>query len=225
MDCIDPVVDGSFVPQLPGQLLLRGAFDKSLRVITGHNIDEGLEFMDPWAQTNARFEEDLRIYEPTITDDSVNYISNVLYPQKYDGSVGASVVGFPNGYKTPTGRMDLLITEAFFTCNTNWMMRAFNNQYWSYIFTVPPSLHGIDIVYTYYNGPTASVVNDTLAEIMQKYITNFVEGGNPNGPDVPYFPRYGSEHTCLNLNQTFIGTIPDNAANERCDWWQKGLYS
>lgn len=193
--------------------------------MVGHNIDEGYEFMDPWAQTNDVFEADMRIYEPSINNDTLQYLSNVLYPQIYDGSVGASVVGFPNGYTTPTGRMDLLITEGFFTCNTYWLMTAFNRQFWSYIFTVPPSLHGQDIVYTYYDGPNyPSVENNTLAEIMQRYFTNFVMTGNPNGPDVPYFPSYGNDNTCLNLNLTFIGTVPDNAANERCDWWQKGLY-
>lgn len=213
------------MPDLPGNLLLRGGFDKSLRVIVGHNIDEGYGFMDPWAQNNKVFEQDLRIYEPTITDDAVKHISQVLYPEKYDGSVGKSRVGFPNGYTTPTGRMALLITEAFFTCNTAWLMSAFDFKYWSYIFSVPPALHGQDIAYTYYDGPSAAVENSTLAQIMQRYFTNFAETGSPNGPGVPFFPAYGKEQTALNLNRTFIGTLPDNAANERCDWWQKGLYA
>lgn len=219
-------MDGDFAPDLPGNLLLRGDFDKSLRVMVGHNIDEGLEFQDPFAQTNEVFEKDLRIYQPTITDDAINYISKTLYPEKYDGSVGKSIVGFPNGYTTPTGRAALMVTEWYFTCNTNWLMKAFGNRYWSYIFTVPPSLHGQDILYTYYNGPNyPSVQNNTLAQIMQRYFTTFAETGNPNGLGLPHFPTYGNDHTCLNLNLTFIGTLPDNAANYRCDWLQKGLYA
>lgn len=35
-----PTVDGDFVPALPGELLLHGQFDKSLRVMPGHNADE-----------------------------------------------------------------------------------------------------------------------------------------------------------------------------------------
>ena len=35
-----PSVDGDFVPQLPGLLLLHGQYDKSLRVMVGHNADE-----------------------------------------------------------------------------------------------------------------------------------------------------------------------------------------
>lgn len=212
----NPVVDGDFAPQLPGQLLLHGGYDTNLKVMVGHNLDEGYEFMDPWAQTNDIFEADLRIYEPSITDDVLSYISDVLYPEDYDGS---------QPYTTPTGRMDLLITEAFFTCNTAWLMDAYDDQFYSYIFSVPPSLHGIDIYYTYYDGPNyPNVLNNTLAQILQRYLVNFVMTGDPNGADVPYFPSYGESHTCQNLNLTFIGQIPDNTNNARCDWWQKGLY-
>ena len=35
-----PTVDGDFVPQLPGLLLLHGQYDKSLRLMIGHNADE-----------------------------------------------------------------------------------------------------------------------------------------------------------------------------------------
>ena len=35
-----PTVDGDFVPAMPGELLLHGQFDKSLRVMVGHNADE-----------------------------------------------------------------------------------------------------------------------------------------------------------------------------------------
>lgn len=36
-----PVVDGNFAPQLPGQLLAQGRFDKDVRVMVGHNSNEG----------------------------------------------------------------------------------------------------------------------------------------------------------------------------------------
>ena len=60
---------------------------------------------------------------------------------------------------------------------------------------------------------------------MQRYFTNFVETGNPNGKGVPYFPQYGSGSVCQDLNLTFVGQMKDDAANARCTWWQKGLYS
>ena len=213
---IDPAVDGEFVPALPGKLLLQGGFDKSLKIMAGHNIDEGIAFMDPFAQDEARFEADLRIYFPTITDATIQYISKTLYPPVFDGSLG---------YTTQTVRSDLLITEAFFTCSTNYLARAYGDQTFNYIFSVPPSLHGDDIPYTYFNGPNAAVKNDTLAVIMQEYFTNFAITGNPNGPGLPYFHTYGGDSVAQNLGLTTIGPIQDNAANPRCLWWQKGLFA
>lgn len=118
-----------------------------------------------------------------------------------------------------------MITEAFFTCSTNYLARAYSNKTYNYYFTVPPALHGDDIAYTYFNGPAADVKNDTLAVTMQEYFTNFAITGNPNGRGVPEFPQYGENSTVLNLNITSIGPMKDNAANKRCLWWQKGLYS
>ena len=212
----NPVVDGAFAPALPGQLLLHGGYDKTLKIMAGHNLDEGLESMDPFAQNETVFEADLRVYFPTITDETVEYISHTLYPPVFDGSAG---------YTTPTGRSDLFVSEDFFTCNTNYLARASNNSSFNYIFSVPPSLHGDDILYTYYNGPNHGVKNNTLAVIMQRYFTNFVMTGNPNAQGLPTFPTYGTNATVLNLNLTKIAPMADNVANDRCLWWQKGLYA
>lgn len=35
-----PVVDGDFQPALPGQLLAHGQFDKSVKIMVGHNANE-----------------------------------------------------------------------------------------------------------------------------------------------------------------------------------------
>ena len=67
------------------------------------------------------------------------------------------------------------------------------------------------------------VIDTATAVTLQKYITNFAEKGDPNGPGVPRFPSYGDEATVLNLNIT-TSTQRDPAANYRCDWWQKVLY-
>jgi carboxylesterase type B len=208
-------VDGNFAPALPGRLLLQGQFDKSLRIMTGHNILEGLAFMDPFAQDNDKWEADLRIYFPTINDATVKYISQTLYPPIFDGS---------HGYTSQTYRSEVFVTEAFFTCNNNWLARASANKTFGYLFSVPPSLHGQDITYTYYNGPAATVANDTLAVIMQKYLTNFAINHDPNGPGLPAFPQYGPGSTLLNLNLSSISTIQDPTSAQRCAWWQKGLY-
>jgi len=45
-----PVVDGSFVPLQPGQLLAQGRFDKDVRVMVGHNANEGALFTPPYSK-------------------------------------------------------------------------------------------------------------------------------------------------------------------------------
>jgi len=41
-----PAVDGYFVPALPGKLLLDGNFAKNVKVMVGHNLNEGeLDFL------------------------------------------------------------------------------------------------------------------------------------------------------------------------------------
>ncbi|KFX96250.1 hypothetical protein V490_03445 [Pseudogymnoascus sp. VKM F-3557] len=167
----NPALDGDFVPALPGTLLREGKFDKSVNVMAGHNIQEGIQFMDPFAQTEDRFEENLRIYFPTITEDIVHYISKVLYPPDYSGL---------QGYNSPTTRSALMITEGFFTCNTNWLGKALKYDTYNYIFSLWPSLHGDDIWYTYYNGPQPLVKDNALAVTMQRYFTSFAQTGSPN---------------------------------------------
>lgn len=171
--------------------------------------------MDPFAQTEDRFEEDLRIYFPTITEDIVHYISKVLYPPDYSGL---------QGYNSPTTRSALMITEGFFTCNTNWLGKALKYDTYNYIFSLWPSLHGDDIWYTYYNGPQPLVKDNALAVTMQRYFTSFAQTGSPNSFGVPYFPKYGRANICQNLNY-IISPVRDNAATHRCDWWQLALFS
>lgn len=41
---LGPVVDGSFVPDLPGRLLSRGDFAQDVKVMVGHNANEVCSF-------------------------------------------------------------------------------------------------------------------------------------------------------------------------------------
>jgi carboxylesterase type B len=193
----DPAVDGSFAPALPGELLAHGQYDKSLKLLIGHNVDEGLYFTSPFVFTEATFRQ--------------------LYPPVYDGTYG---------YTNALIRADYIVSEALFQCNAEYLAKAFGSSAWSYLFSVPPALHGDDIPYTFYEGPAAAVVNDTLALTMQAYWTNFVMNGNPNGASLPNFPNFGATGQLLDLNQTFIVPIPDDLSGSkaRCDWWQKNLY-
>jgi len=216
-----PVVDGLFAPAIPGKLLLQGSFDKNLKIMVGHNADEGLEFTSPNITDNATLNDYILTAFPEIQPAVANYIENVLYPPNMtNGTLGLS------GYSDETGRADLITSESTFTCNTYYLDRAFGNQTYAYQFSVGPALHGQDVPYTFFNGPSSSVSSDTAAVALQQYITSFAVNGAPSGNyTIPYFPMYGKNNTVIDLNATSITDIADPVANYRCLWWQKELYA
>jgi len=61
----------------------------------------------------------------------------------------------------------------------------------------------MDVPYTYFTSSNDAVSNNTLAQILQRYITNFAKTGNTNGNSAPVFPKYANGIT-QNLNLTFI---------------------
>lgn len=111
-----------------------------------------------------------------------------------------------------------------YSCNTFYLDKAFNNQTYAYQFSVPPALHGMDVAYTFFNGPSMSVTSDPAAIALQEYITSFAINGKPSGPMLPMFPLYTNATNIIDLNATSITTIMDPIANQRCNWWQKALY-
>ncbi|KAF2794998.1 acetylcholinesterase precursor [Melanomma pulvis-pyrius CBS 109.77] len=217
-----PVVDGSISPAQPGQLLAQGRFDKSVRVMVGHNSNEGTYFTPAYINSTANIAKQLRGTFPYIPDATLEYITGTLYPEVFDGT-------YP--YTNEYARADLLVSEAIFTCNTNYLSTGFHNKTYSYLFAVPPAFHGFDVAYTYFEGGAASplnplaVRNRTVAIALQDFITSFAKDGVPQAPGITHFNMYGKDARVLELDVTGIEETRDSNANSRCSWWQKALYS
>jgi carboxylesterase type B len=216
-----PTVDGIFVPANPGLLLSAGAFSKDIKIMTGHNTNEGVLFANPTVRTDAQLEAYLAFSYPGISSDIVTYVTQTLYPAIYDGSMP-----YTNGLE----RTFLIVTESIFTCNTNLLARAFGNKTYNYQFEVFPALHGFDIDYTFYNGQPTNVSTlppliAPLANVLQGYITNFAMTGNPNGKGLPAFPIYGKNGIELGLNVSINSHMKDPTQNDRCMFWAKSLYN
>ncbi|PVH72304.1 alpha/beta-hydrolase [Cadophora sp. DSE1049] len=215
-----PVVDGDFVPFQPGQLLAQGKFDKDIRVMAGHNADEGAFFTSPYIQSNETLQSYLKSIFPFTMQQTIDYVTETLYPAVFDGS-------YP--YRDQFSRADLIISEAIFTCNTNYLSTASGNTSYSYLFAVPPALHGQDVSYTYFTGGAPSdfplgVTNVTVATAMQQFITSFARKGRPSADGIRPFNMYGPNASVLRINTTVIDEVQDSNANTRCAWWQKALY-
>lgn len=230
-----PAVDGSFVPGLPGQLLLHGAFDNLVEVMTSHNINETLPFLDPNITSDAAFRTNLVSALPVIQPSIVDYVAEDLYPPVESDNWSSE--SSPEYYSN-FGRNLLSTAEVSFTCNAYYLNQAYSklhpNHTYSYSFGLMPGYHGQDVPYTYFNGDTSSPtgpVNETVARWMQTYITEFAITGNPNrkgSTSLPVFEAYSGddEKAAIVLQLTDNGTsmVPDPQNNERCQWWQKALY-
>ncbi|KAI9694223.1 MAG: hypothetical protein M1820_009122 [Bogoriella megaspora] len=220
-----PVVDGDFAPALPGQLLQRGQFDHSLRILSAHNTNEGLLFSSPFVQNDTASVAQLQEFFPDADPLVILYISTQLYPSVFDGS---------QGYTSQLQREALLVSEYVFTCNDFYLAKAFGNQTYEYVFSVPPGIHGEDIPYTFFNGiisnvPASGAQSSAVAIALQEYVTNFAETGDPNGDGLVNFPMYGPNATVqiINVNPDQSVNLTqgiDPAANSRCNWWQQAQY-
>jgi carboxylesterase type B len=233
---------GKLCPALPGELLLTGQFNKKLQVMVGHSADEGLTFSNPYIQNNGEFSDYLRSVFPSTRQEVIDYMSSVLYPPIFDGTLG---------YTNQLQRVDLIFSEFAFTCNTRYLDVAFENKTYSYLFSIWPALHGQDnpyckscfrplpqsqiktlksVCFIVYFPDSAWMldngvpVNSTLAKIFQGYVTNFVRTGNPNRGGLPFWTQYGSNSSVLSMNVDGLLPAKDTVANERCAWWQQALY-
>ncbi|KAJ5606617.1 hypothetical protein N7510_009398 [Penicillium lagena] len=214
-----PVVDGTFVPALPGQLLLEGNFDHNLNVMVGHNADEGLVFTSPASRNSSGLAAQLKQEFVYIRPNVTKHITQVLYPPIYDGTYG---------YTNAIQRDAFLVSELIFTCNTDYINRAFHNQTYAYEFSIPPALHGEDVAYTFYSdGAGASdstVTNVTVAMVMQDWFTSFVQSGAPNSSLAPMFHRHGRRGQLMNIASHSIYPMRDPTNNPRCRFWQTAPY-
>lgn len=209
-----PVVDGTFVPALPGILLANDQFHKDVQVMVGHNADEGIGFTSPYVNSDTTFAEFIgsKMSPSKATTADLEYIANTFYPSQ--------------NYPDQISRTSSAIAEMIFTCNTFYLDTAFNNRTYSYLFAVPPAYHGSDVAFTYYTGATAQGLLDpqvAVAIAMQKYFLNFARSGNPNGDGLAKWEEFGSVANMLVFNTSGIVTRVDDTANERCKYWQENL--
>lgn len=226
-----PVVDGTFVPDLPSTLIAQGRFSNSIKgLMMGTNFNEGVLFDSPFLQNDSDYRGNVRLFFPNATEEIVDYIADELYPDDLSGKYN---------YTTQPLRAALTTAEGCFLCNTRYLAQALPNikskRIYKYLFAVPPAIHADDLGYTFYHGKGSLTwegfpVKEDVALTLQDYIASFTITGSPNNRTVadlhPVFPAYGDDAFVLVLNDTNMGeVITDPQANTRCDWWQKSLYS
>ncbi|PVH70633.1 acetylcholinesterase [Cadophora sp. DSE1049] len=209
-----PTVDGSFVTEDPLALLSNNQYHKSMKVMVGHNTNEGLGFAPP-STDDDRYYDLVRSAYPYADQSVIDYIVTRLYPPIFNGSMP---------YRDQVSRAALTVTESTFTCKSFAVGRAFNASF-GYVIDVAPALHGSENSYIFYN-PARKSTNQTLAYSLMDYVINFAAHGVPSSAvdGLPTYPLYGKTGAIVKFNATNISEGKDQAANERCRWWQLGLY-
>ena len=215
----NPVVDGIFAPNLPGVAFRNGAYNKNVTVLAGHNTREGTYFTPPTISTDEDLAKWFRTLFPSASENTTTQFITEVYPPIYDGSLP---------YTNGLDRAIAVSSEGFFTSNVNFLANAYPTNFHSYKFQVEPALHGADIYYTFFDGAdgyNSTPVVESVALVLQGYITNFATTGDPNGNGgVPFFPAQGSNASMNGLNVTGVTLQTDDTVNNRSLWWAKGLY-
>jgi carboxylesterase type B len=214
-----PVVDGIFVPDLPARLLLRGDFDRNVKILNGHTANEALMYTPPSSVQEYGLSTLLDEHFPEITSDMREVMTNLLYPPILDGK---------HGYRSWVERVSLVLSDICFQCNLYYLDHAYENNTFSYLYSIPPALHWLDQPYTFYikgqksvlDSPLSQVANETVAYILQDYLTSFALTGRPSSPLGPVFNIYGSESRVLRIGMNNITEMRDPACNSRCLYWQ-----
>jgi carboxylesterase type B len=146
--------------------------------------------------------------------------------EDYDPTTTKSLI--VTNYNTSLGRQAFFTSDSLISCLTYHVNRAFKGRTYSYLFSVPPSLHGQELYYVFYNEQATDVffrpINITLAHMMQDYWLNFAQWGDPNSEQLPHFARWGNGSNVQGLSLAGVGPTQDITNNERCRWWQLGLY-
>ncbi|KAJ5707627.1 hypothetical protein N7488_007428 [Penicillium malachiteum] len=195
-----PVVDGTFVPKLPGQLLLEGGYDHNLTVMVGHTSNEGVEFTSPDSRNSSTYLTTLlKKSYPFINSNVTRYITDVLYPpcnlEYLNWAYGNQTFAYE--FTVPPGIHGLDAIYVFYNKGQ-------------------ASVDG--------NLSELEVQNETVALAVQDYITSFAQFGAPKSSLGPAFKRYGSQNILLNIGNHTIRPMRDATNASRCHFWQTAPY-
>ncbi len=133
-----PVVDGSYVPDLPGRLLMQGKFHQEIKVMAGYNRREGALFTPPWIRTRFGFRAHIQDLFPDFPKTDLDKVIQELYPINL----------WELDPRTKIGKVAYAMSDVAVDCNTYYLNKAFNNKTHIYKFNKYPGFHGQDANYT-----------------------------------------------------------------------------
>ena len=180
-----PVVDGYVLPDAIANIFAQGK-ENQVALLTGWNQDEGLVFGSK--KNAATFREDAAKEYGSDASTMLKY-----YPASTDDEAAAS-------------QLKLSRDMIFGVQNYTWADVASKQggKVYVYRFTRKPpyaddktnfgDFHTAEVPYAYDNlkfvNRPGQDVDHQLSNTMSSYWVNFITSGNPNGKDLPQWPRY-----------------------------------
>ncbi|KAH8826258.1 acetylcholinesterase precursor [Flagelloscypha sp. PMI_526] len=215
---VNPVVDGTFIPDLPGKLFDSGRYHQGLRVLVGHNAQEGLIFTNPNSTDDLSFRLWMKGVFPGASESNLDDLI-AHYPSTFDGSLP---------YTSQIFRGAQAIGDSTISAHA-WKVASLEGHRasYAYLYNIPPAIHILDLFYTFYipEAPTARLVsNVTTARTMQKGIVSFLQHGVPDY-GLGKLEVYGTEGNIVNISANSLVRGIDPALNRRNKWWYSTGYN
>jgi len=201
-----PILDGMIVTQTPQQALLSGDYDKVPLIIGANSADIGFPRWRTMAETWAAF-------------GSNAAEAQSLYDPQNSGNV--MMVGWKIGADT------MMIEPARFVASTLAEAGVPSYEYrFSYVADslrgkVPGAFHATEIPFVFDTvrekyGNALTDADEKEAQQMHAYWVNFVKTGNPNGSELPDWPKYSA-------TQDELMNFTQNGPSAEADPWKQRL--
>ena len=219
--------DGYVFPKNVGHAFRDGNFN-AVPFLTGYNSDEGTLFFPDDQQPS--------VWEPNMPRGGPEMIAalNAHYPEK--GEAIAEIYGLESDFMTGGSQM---MGDEIFGVNVRFAAQAniaLGMPTYLYHFSrTPPSkkqtlgaFHAAEIPFVFDSSePVLGLSDDdkALTDIMVSAWTNFAKTGNPNGKDVPNWPKFEGQtwmHFSGNTGRP-IATVETDVRVEKLDLLETGL--
>ena len=209
---VRPLLDGKALPDRPLVLFKRGDFN-TVPSLVGYNRDESTAFAlypsTPFLfKTQEAFERGLK-----------DYFGLAAYP---------FIWAYPEVPGSQQPYLDFWRDLIFGWNMHTWarLTEAADAPAWLYFFTHVPAgpagealgaYHAAEIPYIFGNNLPDAPEEQRVHHLLQNYWVNFARTGDPNGPGLPQWPRYGGE-------QRYLELAAEPLADDSLDWMKMKLW-
>ena len=133
---------------------------------------------------------------------------------------------YPPNPQDPGSPFNNFATDIGFACYSRTLSKAWKENAYRYVMSLPPATHALDQGYYFYIDDilTPGQIDVHIARQFQRYLRNFILYGNPSGkcendhPKDPIWPNYGEAYIFNITADGFVPTVDPLSLNDHCDF-------